>query len=128
MRLERKLPPELTVVGVARRDWSHDYFREQMKIGVEEFGSGLQSEETWQNFAKGLFYCSGNIDHPESYQKLKAFLAELDEKRGTRGNRVFYLSVAPRFFAEAIQQLGGAGMLPDPKKQRLVIEKPLVET
>jgi glucose-6-phosphate 1-dehydrogenase len=124
MRLERKLPPELTVVGVARRDWSHDYFREQMKIGVEEFGSGLQSEETWQNFAKGLFYCSGNIDHPESYQKLKAFLAELDEKRGTRGNRVFYLSVAPRFFAEAIQQLGGAGMLPDPKKQRLVIEKP----
>jgi glucose-6-phosphate 1-dehydrogenase len=124
MRLERKLPPELTIVGVARRDWSHDYFREQMRIGVDEFGGGLQSEETWQDFAKGLFYCSGNIDHPESYQKLKAFLGELDEQRGTRGNRVFYLSVAPRFFAEAIQQLGGAGMLPDPKKQRLVIEKP----
>jgi glucose-6-phosphate 1-dehydrogenase len=124
MRLERKLPPELTVVGVARRDWTHDYFREEMRVGVEEFGGGLQSEETWQNFAQGLFYCSGNIDHPESYQKLKAFLAELDEKRGTRGNRVFYLSVAPRYFAEAIQQLGGAGMLPDPKKQRLVIEKP----
>ncbi|MGB3403191.1 MAG: glucose-6-phosphate dehydrogenase [Microcoleaceae cyanobacterium] len=124
MRLERKLPSELTIVGVARRDWSHDYFREQMKIGVEEFGGGLQSDDTWKDFAQGLFYCSGNIDHPESYQKLKAFLKELDEKRGTRGNRVFYLSVAPRFFAEAIQQLGSAGMLPDPKKQRLVIEKP----
>ncbi|MEL7035534.1 MAG: glucose-6-phosphate dehydrogenase [Cyanobacteria bacterium J06592_8] len=124
MRLERKLPPELTIVGVARRDWSHDYFREQMRIGVEEFGGGLQSEDLWNDFAKGLFYCSGNIDQQESYQKLKAFLGELDEQRGTRGNRVFYLSVAPSFFAEAIQQLGAAGMLPDPKKQRLVIEKP----
>lgn len=124
MRLERKLPAELTIVGVARRDWTHDYFREQMRIGVEEFGGGLQSEELWNDFAKGLFYCSGNMDQQESYQKLKAFLSELDELRGTRGNRVFYLSVAPAFFGEAIQQLGAAGMLTDPKKQRLVIEKP----
>lgn len=124
MRLERKIPPELTIVGVARRDWSHDYFRQHMREGVEQFGGGLQSEEIWNDFAKGLFYCSGNIDQPESYQKLKDFLAELDEQRGTRGNRVFYLSVAPRFFGEAAQQLGAMGMLEDPEKQRLVIEKP----
>lgn len=124
MKLERRLPPELTIVGVARREWSHDYFREQMREGVEEFGGGLRKEAIWDEFAKGLFYFSADIDNPEGYQKLKAFLAELDEQRGTRGNRVFYLSVAPRFFAEAIQQLGAAGMLPDPRKHRLVIEKP----
>ncbi|MEB3883363.1 glucose-6-phosphate dehydrogenase [Lyngbya sp. CCY1209] len=124
MYLERKLPPELTIVGVARREWSHDYFRSRLREGIEDFGGGLQSEQIWETFAKGLFYCSGNIDQPESYQKLKAFLRELDEQRGTRENRVFYLSVAPRFFGEAAQQLGRAGMLADPKKQRLVIEKP----
>jgi glucose-6-phosphate 1-dehydrogenase len=124
MKLERKLPPELTIVGVSRSDWSHDYFREQMREGVEEFGGGIGQEEIWRDFAKGLFYCSGDIDNPESYQKLKAFLSELDEQRGTRGNRVFYLSVAPRFFGEAAQQLGKAGMLTDPNKHRLVIEKP----
>ena len=124
MRQERRLPPELTIVGVARRDWSHDFFREHMRQGVEDFGGGLGSQELWDDFAKGLYYCSGDIDKPESYQKLKAFLSELDEQRGTRGNRVFYLSVAPRFFAEAAQQLGAAGMLSDPSKQRLVIEKP----
>jgi glucose-6-phosphate 1-dehydrogenase len=84
----------------------------------------LRQEEIWNDFAKGLFYCSGDIDKPESYQKLKSFLEELDTLRGTRGNRVFYLSVAPRYFAEATQQLGFAGMLEDPRKQRLVIEKP----
>ncbi|MFK8183663.1 MAG: glucose-6-phosphate dehydrogenase [Phormidesmis sp.] len=124
MRLERRLPPELTIVGVARREWSHDYFRQHMKEGVEEFGGGLENAKTWDKFAEGLFYCPGNIDKPEDYDRLKQFLAELDEKRGTQGNRVFYLSVAPRFFAEAAQQLGKAGMLADPSKQRLVIEKP----
>ncbi|MFE4105387.1 glucose-6-phosphate dehydrogenase [Almyronema epifaneia] len=124
MRRERRLPPETTIVGVSRRDWSHDYFRDHLKEGVDEFGGGIGSQDLWDDFAKGLFYCSGNIDQPESYHKLKAFLAELDEKRGTRGNRVFYLSVAPRFFGEAAQQLGNAGMLSDPSKQRLVIEKP----
>lgn len=124
MKLERRLPSELTIVGVARREWSHDYFREQMRIGIEEFGGGLQSQELWNDFAKGIFYCPGNIDKPEDYQKLKELLNQLDEERGTRGNRVFYLSVAPRYFGEATQQLGAAGMLVDPKKQRLVIEKP----
>ncbi len=124
MKRERRLPLEFTIVGVARREWSHDFFREHMREGVEEFGSGLGSELLWEEFAKGLFYFPSDIDDAEGYQKLKAFLEELDQARGTRGNRVFYLSVAPKFFAEAIQQLGAAGMLPDPRKQRLVIEKP----
>ena len=92
LKQERRLPSELTIVGVARREWSHDYFREQMRQGIEEFGTGIESEEEWSDFAEGLFYCSGNMDEPESYQKLKSFLEELDGKRGTMGNRVFYLA------------------------------------
>ncbi len=124
LKRERRLPAEMTIVGVARRNWSDDYFREQMREGIEQFSDGIGAEEMWQDFAQGLYYCSGDIDNPESYQKLKDFLAELDGKRGTRGNRVFYLSVSPKFFSEAIRQLGAAGMLADSVKSRLVIEKP----
>lgn len=124
LKQERRLPPEMTIVGVARRDWSHDYFRAQMKEGIEQFSDGIGSEEIWQDFAKGLFYCSGDMDKPESYQKLNTLLGELDTLRGTRGNRVFYLAVSPNFFSEAIKQLGAAGMLEDMMKTRLVIEKP----
>ncbi len=126
MRQERRLPPELTIVGVARREWSHEYFREHMEKGVQEFGGGIDAsnQALWDQFAQGLFYCPGNIDKPEDYLRLKQFLAELDEKRNTQGNRTFYLSVAPRFFGEAAEQLGKAGMLADSSKHRLVIEKP----
>jgi glucose-6-phosphate 1-dehydrogenase len=124
LRKERRIAPETTIVGVARRDWSHEYFREQMRKGMEEAHGGVHPEELWQDFSQGLFYCSGDIDNPESYEKLKNLLSELDEKRGTRGNRMFYLSVAPNFFPEAIKQLGEKSMLDDPYKHRLVIEKP----
>ncbi|MEA5623671.1 glucose-6-phosphate dehydrogenase [Nostoc sp. UHCC 0251] len=124
LRRERRIPPETTIVGVARREWSHEYFREQMQKGMEEAHPDVDLGELWQDFSQGLFYSPGDIDNPESYKKLKTLLSELDEKRGTRGNRMFYLSVAPSFFPEAIKQLGSGGMLEDPYKHRLVIEKP----
>ena len=124
IRRERRLPPEMTVVGVARRDWTHEYFRQHLKEGIEEFGNGVGNEDLWNDFAKGIFYCSGNMDEAESYEKLKSFLAELDGKRGTRGNRIFYLAVSPKFFKPGLKQLGAAGMLDDSIKNRVVIEKP----
>lgn len=124
LKQQRRLPAELTIVGVARRDWSDEVFRQKMREGIEEFSDGIQSEAVWESFAEGLFYCPGNMDDPQAYQTLKARLEELDGRRGTMGNRVFYLAVSPKFFAEGIQQLGAAEMLVDPVKTRLVIEKP----
>lgn len=124
LKRERRLPAELTIVGTARREWSHDYFRQQMRQGIEEFSDGIGSEEYWQDFAQGLYYFPGNMDDPESYAKMKVFLEELDGIRGTRGNRVFYLAVSPNFFPPGLKNLGAAGMLKDPIKHRLVIEKP----
>jgi glucose-6-phosphate 1-dehydrogenase len=124
LKQQRRLPAELTIVGVARRDWSDEVFRQKMREGIEEFSDGIQSEAIWESFAEGLFYCPGNMDDPQAYQTLKARLEELDGRRGTMGNRVFYLAVSPKFFAEGIQQLGAAEMLADPVKTRLVIEKP----
>lgn len=97
LKQERRLPPQTTIVGVARRDWSHDYFRQQMRQGIEEFSTGIGSEDQWEDFAQGLYYCSGNMDNAESYQKLKTLLEELDTQRGTRGNRVFTSRFPPTF-------------------------------
>ncbi|BAZ43196.1 glucose-6-phosphate 1-dehydrogenase [Chondrocystis sp. NIES-4102] len=124
IKRERRLPAEMTIVGVARRDWTDDYFRQHLKEGVEEFDNGVGNEALWSEFAEGIFYCSGNMDEVESYEKLNTFLSELDGKRGTRGNRVFYLAVSPNFFKPALKHLGATGMLSDPTKTRIVIEKP----
>ncbi|CAN1213183.1 glucose-6-phosphate dehydrogenase [Tumidithrix helvetica PCC 7403] len=124
LKQQRRLPPELTIVGVARRPWSHDFFREQMREGVEQFSSGIGAKEIWDNFAEGLYYCPVDMGNLDDYFKLDRLLTQIDSERGTRGNRVFYLAVSPNFFPEAIAKLGEAGMIKDPVKTRLVIEKP----
>jgi hypothetical protein len=40
----------------------------------------------------------------------RAFARAMDEKFGTKGNRLFYLAVAPEFFADIIARLGMHGM------------------
>jgi len=124
LRLQRRLAPETTIIGFARRPWSHDYFREQMREGVEQFGGGIEAPALWDEFAQSLFYYAGDIDNPASYQGLAQFMHELATQRPTHGNHAYYLAVSPNFFPEAIRQLGNAGLLNDPRKHRLVIEKP----
>ena len=54
-------------------------------------------------------------------------LDELDEERGTRGNRLFYLATQPSQFAEIVAQLGRVGLdheRHDGGWRRVVIEKP----
>jgi glucose-6-phosphate 1-dehydrogenase len=124
LKQERRLPPELTIVGVARRPWSHDFFREQMREGIEQFSTGIGAQEIWDSFAQGLYYCPVDMGNLDDYFTLDKLLTQIDAERGTRGNRVFYLAVSPNFFPEAIAKLGEAGMIKDPVKTRLVIEKP----
>ncbi len=122
---QRQLPPEFTLVGVARRDWSHDEYRQKMRAAMQEFAAkDLGPEALWEDFASRLFFCRLDITAPASYENLNQLLQQLDHERGTRGHRVFYLAVGPEFYPEAIQQLGAAGMVADPQKTRVVIEKP----
>ena len=45
MYQERRLPPEITIVGVARRDWSHDFFRQHMRITFKSDESDTTSTQ-----------------------------------------------------------------------------------
>ncbi len=115
---EGRLPSELTLVCVGRRDWSDEYLRNHLREGVGSDASG------WDTFAEGIFYSRGDIDDPAYYRSLGDRLGQLDAERGTRGNRCFYLSVGPEHFGPIARALGDAGLLADPLRTRLVIEKP----
>ncbi len=124
---QRLLPAEFAILGFARTKMSHDEFRDEMKEAIVTYSEAKQVDEAvWESFAKGIFYIAGDINNPKSYSEIKKMLDKIDEERGTAGNRVFYLSTSPTLYAEAIQQLGAAG-LAKPKDKgwiRIIIEKP----
>jgi glucose-6-phosphate 1-dehydrogenase len=123
---ERVLPAEFAIVGLGRTPMTDDEFRAKMKAAVLEFSeSKTVDEEVWRSFAAGLTYLPSNIDKAESYAELAARLEEVDRERGTGGNHLFYLSVAPEFYAKAVEHLGEAGLTKQEKGWvRVIIEKP----
>ena len=119
---KKRLPPQTRIVGFARRPWDDDYFRARLLEGVTKFGGGSVENETWAAFATHVRYFQGNLDTPEDYRRLGAFLQRLE---GGPANRLYYLATAPRFYAPASRSLGAADMA-SPKEgwRRLVVEKP----
>jgi len=86
-------------------------------------------EAFWNNFQEQIFYHRSEFDDDAGYEALAAFLNTLDGRYGTRGNRVFYLSVQPKFFPVIIEKLHRAGLIYDVHKtsdkwSRVIIEKP----
>src|SRR5215470_6262827 len=124
---QRLLPAEFAIVGQARTPLSDDEFRERMKNAVVQFSEARQvDDEVWQSFAQGIHYLPSDIGNADDYRKLSELLDRIDRERGTGGNRLFYLSVAPRFYAQAVAELGRAGLAtPKPGSWvRVIIEKP----
>jgi glucose-6-phosphate 1-dehydrogenase len=121
------LPEEFAVVGVARRDLS-ETFVPDMKDGIVKGGGVAETDLRLDSFLDRVKYFQTNFDDEDGFERLKHYLAELDEEFGTRGNRLFYLAVAPEYFADIIARLGAHGMVQSGEEAdhggRVVIEKP----
>lgn len=126
---EGQLPPQFACVGFARREKTHDAFREEMRNAINDFSRVKPIDEAlWSNFKEHLFYHRSEFHDEEGYQRLRDFLQELDRKLGTKGNRVFYLSTQPSFFPLICENLHKTALLYDANVQdkwsRVIIEKP----
>jgi glucose-6-phosphate 1-dehydrogenase len=118
------LPKEFSIVGVARRDLKAT-FAADMRDGIMKFGGGEKNSDHIDEFISKVDYHEMNFDDDKGYEELKAMLESIDKKQGTQGNRLFYLAVAPEYFADIVNLLGKHGMVhPEKGKVRVIIEKP----
>jgi glucose-6-phosphate 1-dehydrogenase len=119
------LPDEFAIVGFARRA-DYEGFVDELRENAKSHLTGEFRQETWDWLAERVHRVAGNFDDPEAYERLKTTLAGVDEKHGTGGNYLFYLSTPPSFFAEIPRQLERAGLAREEAGswRRVVIEKP----
>jgi glucose-6-phosphate 1-dehydrogenase len=123
---EGELPPGVKIVGMARRDWSDEYFRDSLeKINREVSRSG-HCEELWGEFRECVSYHCSEFQDAEGYRKLSERLDEIDRERGGAGNRLFYVASAPEFFDDILEHLGKAGLNAERAGywSRVIVEKP----
>ena len=122
LAMRHMLPERFAVVGVARSEETDDEFRERMKEAVQEFGRDQFKEDVWDWLAEGMRYVSTDFADEGGEDRVVEALNELDEQRGTAGNRVYYLAVPPDAIATLIQEIGERRSTEG--WTRVIVEKP----
>ena len=124
LAFRRLLPERFGVVGVARSEQTDEQFVEHMERSVREFGRDEFREDVWERLAEATRYVATEFSNDEGEDRLQTCLASLDEERGTRGNRLYYLAVPPQAFATVVRELGERRHREGEGWQRLIVEKP----
>jgi len=122
LAVRRLLPERFGVVGVARTEQTTEQWIDAMKQAVVEHGRDDMRADVWKELAAGMRYVAADFAGDRGDDAVAAALDELDEQRGTEGNRLYYLAVPPVAFETIVNELGerrgAAGWT------RLIVEKP----
>lgn len=129
---EGQLPGHFACVGFARRAKTEEEFRDEMLEAVNQFSRSKQVDpELWKSFREKLFYLSSEFHEDRGYEQLDDKLKKLDSQLGTKGNRVYYLSVQPSYFTTIVEKLSRHHLIypseMENKWSRIIIEKPFGE-
>lgn len=112
---------DFAVVGLARRNWSNEVFRQNVTESVQQ---AFHNADDLEEFASHFHYQSFDVTQDAAYLNMKQLILELEEQYQTAGNRLFYLAMAPDFFGQIANKLKEHGLKETPGWTRLIIEKP----
>jgi len=120
------LAAEFSIIGVGRKEWTDEDFRQQMRAAVSEFATQKVEPALWNLVEERMRYRSGAYTEAGTYKRLIAMLSESDTTHRTGGNALYYLSVPTSSFGPIVQQLHANGLLKEtpPVWRRVIIEKP----
>jgi glucose-6-phosphate 1-dehydrogenase len=123
---EGALPPTITIVGFARREKTSEQFRTELEATTRKFSRTPVNDDLWKSFASSVVYHQSPFDDAEGYQTLAAEMEKADLKRGTGGNRLYYLAVAPDQFPVILRHLRESGLSTAAPGSwaRVIVEKP----
>jgi glucose-6-phosphate 1-dehydrogenase len=121
-----ELPPAVTVIGFARREKNDDEFRKELEESTRKFSRQPVRDEIWKTFAQATYYHQSDFGDEAGYKRLAERLGKIDIERGTRGNRLFYLAVAPDQFEPILKHLKAVGLnkAREGSWARVIVEKP----
>jgi glucose-6-phosphate 1-dehydrogenase len=120
------LPESLAVLGVSRTPMTDDAFREYSRKAIAEHQRQEEPGDAGR-LLPFLYYQAADTTRLESVLQLKTRLDSMDESLGLRGNRLFYLAVAPDLVLPLIRNLDQAGLLGGKSAgswTRVIFEKP----
>jgi glucose-6-phosphate 1-dehydrogenase len=95
---------------------------EFVREDTEQYATALEE------FLQMTLFVPANFSDAEGYQRLRETLNEVEEGRGTLGNRLYYMATPPSLVPDVLHHLHGAGLTTCSATQapwtRIIAEKP----
>ena len=126
LQVEGALPAGVKIIGFARREKSDEEFRSGLKDLNQKVSRSGHDEVVWEEFEKNIHYHQSEFKDEEGYQRLADKLDEIDNERGGKGNRLFYIASAPSFFDDILENLKKVNLNESAEGcwSRVIVEKP----
>jgi glucose-6-phosphate 1-dehydrogenase len=127
--LDKSMMDPTVIIGVSRGKLTTAAFAEKLKGPSAQHSRQKVEPAQWDKFVSMLDYVGGEFTDDATYIELKARL-EAAKAKGTKGNRVFYLSTPPTAFPTILQKLQQHGLIerayqvPGKPSCRVIVEKP----
>jgi glucose-6-phosphate 1-dehydrogenase len=129
LMLDGALTEPTMIIGLSRGELTAQQFGEHLKPRVAEFSRQKVEPAKWDKFASMLDFVGGEFDKDATFLALKDKLDQCKAK-GTKGNRLFYLSVPPSVFPLILEKLQKHGLIEREAQRngtqgcRVIVEKP----
>jgi len=86
---EKQLPATFRVIGFARREKTDESWRTELRTALDQFSRTKPVDDAvWNEFAKNVVYCMGDLTDAGAYAKLKQMLEGFGDEK-LRKNLLF---------------------------------------
>ena len=123
--LDGWMPEKFAVVGMGRTVHTNEKFRSLLLEDLNNFSrKGKADAKEWKDFSSNVSYQISDIADEKTYEEQAAIIKKLSSEWQAEPCVIYYLAVAPRFFATIAEKLAKHKLAENPEKTRIVIEKP----
>lgn len=123
--LDGWMPKMFCIIGVGRQNLSDDALREKLKEGVNQFSrSGPVEQQSWDGFAKNLFYKAIDVTKHETYDVICHLINEKEKEWNAQPYVIHYMAVAPALFPVIAENIAKNNLAEHRHHTRIVVEKP----
>ncbi|ANI89125.1 glucose-6-phosphate dehydrogenase [Arachidicoccus ginsenosidimutans] len=119
------LPKSFAIYGVDYLPNDDANYKKHLLDGINNFSrSGKADAKQWEAFSKNITYLQGDFTKDEIFITLGKVFEENDKQCKSRGERIFYYSVSPKFIEIISESLSKFKLTADKNLDRIIIEKP----
>ncbi len=123
--LDGWMPEKFAVVGMGRTVHTDEKFRSLLLDDLNNFSrKGKADPQEWKDFSANVSYQISDIADEKTYEEQASVIKKLSSEWGADPCVIYYLAVAPRFFATIAEKLAKHKLAENPERTRIVIEKP----